>query len=125
MGEVKNENKYKGLSITGVNDEENISIIVNEEKQVINVIRQDAERISNDIYKLENTVFSKLWGGLMVLLLIVYGVFASLKWLANYMSMIAMIRYVESMGLDGPSKAEIEVYVREEVRRIFRREWGG
>ena len=60
MGEVKNENKYKGLSITGVNDEENISIIVNEEKQVINVIRQDAERISNDIYKLENTVFSKL-----------------------------------------------------------------
>ena len=58
----------------------------------------------------------------MVLLLIVYGVFASLKWLANYMSMIAMIRYVESMGLDGPSKAEIEVYVREEVRRIFRRE---
>lgn len=57
MGDVKKENIYKGLSITGVNDEENISIIINEEKRVINVIRQDAERISNDTYKLENTVF--------------------------------------------------------------------
>lgn len=60
----------------------------------------------------------------MVLFLILYSIFASLKWLANYLAKIAMIKYVASMGLDGPSKAEVEVYVREEVRRIFRREWG-
>lgn len=58
----------------------------------------------------------------MVLLLIIYGIFASLKWLANYLAKMAMVRYVASMGLDRPSKAEIEVYVREEVRRVFRRE---
>ena len=58
----------------------------------------------------------------MVLLLIIYGVFASLKWLANYMYGVAMDRYVESMGLDGPSREEVDFYVREEVRRIFRRD---
>lgn len=58
----------------------------------------------------------------MVLLLIVYGIFDSLKWLANYMYGVAIERYVESMGIDGPSREEIDFYVREEVRRIFRRE---
>ena len=58
----------------------------------------------------------------MVLLLIIYGVFASLKWLANYMYGVAMDRYVESMGLSGPSREEVDFYVREEVRSIFRRE---
>ena len=58
----------------------------------------------------------------MVLLLIIYGIFASLKWLANYMYGVAMDRYVESMGLDGPSWEEVDFYVREEVRSIFRRE---
>ena len=59
----------------------------------------------------------------MKVILIVYGVFASFKWLANYMYGVAMDRYVVSMGLDGPSWEEIDFYVREEVRRIFRREW--
>lgn len=58
----------------------------------------------------------------MKVILIVYGVFASFKWLANYMYGVAMDRYVVSMGLDGPSWEEIDFYVREEVRRIFRRE---
>ena len=57
MEMLKKDDEYKSLTITGVNDEESISIIINEEKEVINVIRQDAERISNDVYKLENTVF--------------------------------------------------------------------
>lgn len=57
----------------------------------------------------------------MFLLLIIYGIYASLKWLAHYMYGVAMERYVESMGLDGPSWEEVDFYVREEVRRIFRR----
>lgn len=57
----------------------------------------------------------------MKVILIIYGIFASFKWLAHYMYGVAMDRYVESMGLSGPSHSEVDFYVREEVRRIFNR----
>lgn len=58
----------------------------------------------------------------MKVFLIIYGIFASLKWLANYLAKMALIRHIETSGFDIPNKLEIDFYVREEVRRIFKRD---
>lgn len=50
----KRKKKIKNLSLTGRNERESISIVVNERKKQINILRQDANRISFDIYHLEN-----------------------------------------------------------------------
>ena len=50
----KRKRKIKNLSLTGRNKRESISIVVNERKKQINIIRQDASQISRDIYHLEN-----------------------------------------------------------------------
>lgn len=50
----KRKRKIKNLSLTGRNKRESISIVVNERKKQINILRQDASRISRDIYHLEN-----------------------------------------------------------------------
>ena len=50
----KKRRKIKNLSLTGRNRRESISIVVNERKKQINILRQDANQISRDIYHLEN-----------------------------------------------------------------------
>lgn len=50
----KRRRKIKKLSLTGRNRRESISIVVNERKKQINILRQDANQISRDIYHLEN-----------------------------------------------------------------------
>lgn len=50
----KRKRKIKNLSLTGRNKRESISIVVNERKKQINILRQDANQISRDIYHLEN-----------------------------------------------------------------------
>ncbi len=50
----KRKKKIKNLSLTGRNKGEFISIVVNERKKQINILRQDANQISRDIYHLEN-----------------------------------------------------------------------
>lgn len=50
----KRKKKIKNLSLAGRNKEESISIVVNERKKQVSVLRQDANRISHDIYHLEN-----------------------------------------------------------------------
>lgn len=50
----KRKNKRKNLSLTGRNKGEFISIVVNERKKQINILRQDSNQISRDIYHLEN-----------------------------------------------------------------------
>ena len=50
----KRKKKIKNLSLTGRNERESISIVVNERKKQVSVLRQDANRISHDIYHLEN-----------------------------------------------------------------------
>ena len=50
----KRKKKIKNLSLTGRNKRESISIVVNERKKQINILRQDVNQISRDIYHLEN-----------------------------------------------------------------------
>lgn len=50
----KRKRRIKNLSLTGRNKRESISIVVNERKKQINILRQDANQISRDIYHLEN-----------------------------------------------------------------------
>lgn len=50
----KRKRKIKNLSLTGRNKRESISIVVNERKKQINILRQDVNQISHDIYNLEN-----------------------------------------------------------------------
>lgn len=50
----KRKKKIKNLSLTGRNKRESISIVVNERKKQINILRQGANQISRDIYHLEN-----------------------------------------------------------------------
>ena len=46
--------KIKNLSLTGRNNGEIISIVVSKRKKQINIVKQDANQISRDIYHLEN-----------------------------------------------------------------------
>ena len=58
----------------------------------------------------------------MKVILIIYGIFSSLKWLANYLAKVALIKHIETLGFDIPNEVEVDFYVREEVRRIFKRD---
>ncbi|BFL72087.1 hypothetical protein SKB0087_06140 [Anaerococcus nagyae] len=50
----KRKRKIKNLSLTGRNKRESISIVVNERKKQINILRQDASQISHETYCLED-----------------------------------------------------------------------
>lgn len=50
----KRNKKIKNLSLTGRNKRESISIVVNERKKQINILRQDANQISHDTYRIED-----------------------------------------------------------------------
>ena len=50
----KRKKKIKNLSLTGRNKRESISIVVNERKKQINILRQDANQISHETYRLED-----------------------------------------------------------------------
>ena len=50
----KRKRKVKNLSLTGRNNDEVISIVVSERKKQINILRQDANQISHDTYRLED-----------------------------------------------------------------------
>lgn len=50
----KRKKKIKNFSLTGKNKDEIISIVVSKRKKQLNIIRQDANRISHDTYHLES-----------------------------------------------------------------------
>ncbi len=50
----KRKRKVKNLSLTGRNNYEVISVVVSERMKLINIVRQNANQISHDTYRLES-----------------------------------------------------------------------
>ncbi|WP_158679105.1 hypothetical protein [Anaerococcus marasmi] len=50
----KRKRKIKNRSLTGRNKKESISIVVSKREKLISIVKQDANQISHDTYRLES-----------------------------------------------------------------------